>query len=98
LSSNIIQQFGSIYLSSSGAYCDIVIQGGDSVISASSYGDRFITVEGSHTLQFHDITFQNFGSYYLNGGVMYYSDVSSVLINNVIFNSNIGSNGGAIYL
>jgi hypothetical protein len=98
--SHITQKHGSIDLSSiSGVYYNITIQGGYSVISAgSSHNDRFMSVTGSHTIKFYDLTFENFGNNAVLGGVMYYSEVSLVTITNITFNSNKAQYGGAIYL
>lgn len=96
----ITQRYGAIELSpTSGGYCDVVIQGGNSVISASSsHNDRFIIVNGPHSIQFHNLTFQNFGTDALLGGVMYYSEASFASIEHVVFDSNKAKRGGAIYL
>lgn len=90
LYSHITQRYGAIDLSStSGAYCDIVIEGGNSMISASSsQNDRFIIVTGSRTIQFYNLEFQNFGKNSLLGGVMYFSAVLFASVKNVTFERN----------
>lgn len=100
LYSHVIQRYGAIKLSSTaGTYCDIVIQGGNSVISASSsHNDRFMTVTGPHALQFYDMEFERFGNSTLLGGVMYFSEISFTTVTNVTFDSNTALSGGAIYL
>ena len=59
---------------------------------------QFLSVTNIFKLTISNITFSNFNDFYFFGGVFHIIESSIVILSNINFYSNKGSNGGVIYL